>query len=104
MRLDLETFAQLTPTNRLLRCAFDHVCAWSAANGVGNLAISGDADHRRSGSEAGTSCSWGMPSLTRREAVVEHSHDRGTRSQELARTWSFTSNCNGCSAFARCPP
>ena len=51
MTLDPETFAQLAPADRLMHCAFDNVCVGGAADGVGGLALSGNANRRGPGVE-----------------------------------------------------
>ena len=85
MRLDLETFAQLTPTDRLMRCAFDHVCA-AVRRAVWEVSpfqatpIAEDLEWSRNVLLLGHAIAYAP------QAVVEHSHDRGTQ-YELARTW-----------------
>ena len=51
MTLDPETFARLAPADRLMRCAFDNVCAAVRRAVWESLAVSGDADRRGPGVE-----------------------------------------------------
>lgn len=80
-----DTFAQLSPADRLARCAFDNVCS-AIRRAVWEIApfqptpIAEDLEWSRNVLLSGHAIAY-TP-----DAVVEHSHDRGAR-YELARTW-----------------
>lgn len=80
-----DTFAQLSPADRLARCAFDNVCS-AIRRAVWEIApfqptpIAEDLEWSRNVLLSGHAIAYAP------DAVVEHSHDRGAR-YELARTW-----------------
>lgn len=86
-RLDPETFARLTPAERLKRCAFDNVCSalrrtvWETSP-FQPTPIAEDLEWSRNVLLSGHAIAYAP------EAVVEHSHDRPAR-YELARTWAL---------------
>lgn len=83
--LDPDTFAQLAPAERLMRCAFDNVCSairravWETTP-FAPTPIAEDLEWSRNVLLSGHAIAYAP------DAVVEHSHDRGAR-YELARTW-----------------
>jgi rhamnosyltransferase len=85
--IDPETFAILSPEERLDRCAFDHVCAairrtaWERVP-YRATPIAEDLEWSRNVLLAGHRIAYAP------DAVVEHSHDRSAR-YELARTWAL---------------
>lgn len=85
MTLNPETFAQLPPMDRLMRCAFDNVCSairrtvWETSP-FQATPIAEDLEWSRNVLLSGHAIAYAP------DAVVEHSHDRGVR-YELARTW-----------------
>ncbi len=87
MTLDPETFAHLSPADRLLRCAFDNVCSavrravWEQVP-FRATPIAEDLEWSRTVLLAGHAIAYAP------DAVVEHSHDRSVR-YELARTWTL---------------
>ena len=100
--LDLATFARLAPPDRLRRCAFDNVCAairrsvWETIP-FQATPIAEDLEWSRNVLLAGHAIAY-APRGRRRALPRPRAHGTSWRAPG-----SCTSNCNGCSAFARCP-